>query len=580
MTEKTNELSFVQSLNKEQIEYALKVRQAAEDAGVNPKLALAIAYQESRFNPKAPRGSSGEVGLMQIKPSTAAELGFTMKDILDPDKNIQAGIAYLKQALDVTGNDIRLAPIYYNGGPGTFGKFARGEDYDKRVDKYLSDLSSYNTFKGFDESKLTEPQAAVSTPVPKVEVKDPLDKKFEEEGQKELTRQEFGMYGAGAGTAGAAVTAGLPVVTNTTAKVIGNILGQVQEAKNQRMGAPTGAPPTTGAPPSAATVTPPPAASGALPTGGEPTSPRVAAPATVGGLGGQPPMGPADGGRMAAGQTGVIPYNTAKALGLTDIEAGRALTNTKQEGGAWNLAEKRAESTNKLQSLFPGERYTENPRFGGVLTLDQSVGKGPRESFVVRPEIPANPDLPEGRPAQLASIPKAPVISTVVPPPPPPSGLEQVKNMFGNMMQQTSRALPYVAAPLAGYSLGRDVADLYMGYMDAPDNRDFVDLGLTGLSALGTIGAYTPAAPLAIPAAIVAPTIRNVRRRLIEESQKPEEQEFLKRELTAKEIEEASRPAFRYAKPMGQRPTMIGPRLQPRVPEMGTNLPPVESIRN
>jgi hypothetical protein len=529
MTEKTNDLSFVKSLNQKQIEYAMKVRMAAEAAGVNPKLALAIAYQESRFNPDAPRGSSGEVGLMQIKPATAAEMGFTMKDILDPDKNIEAGIKYLKQALDVTGNDIRLAPIYYNGGPGTFNKFARGEDYDKRVDKYLSDLSSYNTFRGFDESKLMEPKEVVNTPVPKVEVKDPQDKKFEEEGQKELTRQEFGLYGAGAGTAGAAVAAGVPVATNTTARIVGNILGQVQEAKNQRMGAPTSAPPATGAPPSAPAVTAPPAASGALPTGN---------------LGAQPPMGPADGGRMAKGQTGVIPYNTAKALGVTDIEAGQAVTNTKQPGGAWDIANKRGESLNKLQTMGMGN-FVENPRYSGLMTLDQSVGGGPRESFTMRPEVAANPDLPEGRPAQLASIPKAPVISTVAPPPPPPSGLDQVKNMFGSLMRQTSRVLPYVAAPAAGYSLGRDVADLYMGYEDAPMNRDYVDLGLTGLGALATVGAYTPAAPVAIPAAIAAPAIRNLRRALIEKRQSPEEQEFINREPTEAEMRAAQYPAIR-----------------------------------
>jgi hypothetical protein len=565
MTEKTNELSFVQSLNQKQIEYAMKVRQAAEAAGVNPKLALAIAYQESRFNPDAPRGSSGEVGLMQIKPSTAAEMGFSMKDILDPDKNIEAGIKYLKQALDVTGNDIRLAPIYYNGGPGTFNKFARGEDYDKRVDKYLSDLSSYNTFKGFDDSKLTEPKAATTNPLPPVEVKDPQDKKFEEEGQKELTRQEFGMYGAGAGAGAAAVTAGVPVATNTTARVIGNILGQVQKAKSQASGMPTGTPPPTGAP------------AGALPTGGAPAVTQTAPPAS--GLGAQPPMGPADGGRMAKGQTGVIPYNTAKALGVTDIEAAQALTNTKQPGGAWDIANKRGESLNKLQTMGMGN-FVENPRYSGLMTLDQSVGSGPRESFVMRPEVAANPDLPEGRPAQLASVPKAPPIPTVAPPPPAPSGLDQVKNMFGNMMRQTSKVLPYVAAPVAGYSLGRDVADLYMGYEDAPMNRDYVDLGLTGLSALGTVGAYTPAAPIAIPAAIGAPLVRNLRRALIEKRNSPEEQEFINREPTAQELEEARFAAFRTPKPMGQRPTKIGPMLQPRVFEPGTNMPPVESYRN
>lgn len=560
-------LSFVKDLTAEQIEYAMMVRQAAEKEGVDPRLALAIAYTESRFNPKVPRGEAGEVGLMQIKPATAAEMGFSMQDILTPEKNIEAGIKYLKQALDVTGNDIRLAPIYYNGGPGTFNKFASGADYDKRIDSYLDKLDSYGTFKGFDPSQLTDPKEPVTNPLPKVEVIDPLDKKFEEEGQKELTRDEFGLYGAAAGAGASALAAGVPVATNTTAKVIGNILGQVQKAKSEASGIPAAAttPPPTGAP------------AGALPTGGAPAVPQTAAPAS--GLGARPPMGPADGGRMAKGQTGVIPYNTAKALGVTDIEAGQALTNTKQPGGAWDIANKRGESLTKLQNMGMGN-FVENPRYSGLMTLDQSVGSGPRESYTMRPAVAPSPDLPEGRPAQLAPIPKAPAISTVAPPPPFPSGLDQVKTMFGNMMRQTSKVLPYVAAPAAGYSLGRDVADLYMGYEDAPMNRDYVDLGLTALGALSTLGAYTPLAPAAIPLAIGAPTARNLRRALIEKANSPEEQEFINREPTAQELEMARQPAFRYAKPMGQRPTKIGPPLQPRMFEPGTNMPPVESYRN
>jgi hypothetical protein len=124
------------------------------------------------------------------------------------------------------------------------------------------------------------------------------------------------------------------------------------------------------------------------------------------------------------------------------------------------------------------------------------------------------------------------------------------------MMEKGSRAMPYiskvapyVAAPFAGYSLGRDVADMYMGYEQAPEERDYLDLGLTGLSALATAGSFTPAAPIAIPAAIAAPMVRNLRRSIIEKQQSPEEQEFISREPTAEELFMATKPAFRYARP-------------------------------
>jgi len=535
-------LSFIKSLNEEQIKYAMMVRQAAEAAGVNPTLALAIAFKEGSFNPNTPRGADGEVGMMQIKPSTAAGLGYTMQDILKPEKNIEAGIKYIKEALDVTGNDIRLAPIYYNGGPTTFNKFASGQDYDTKVDDYVDALAKYGTFKGFDKSQLTAPKAPSSTPIPKVEVKDPnkAEIRFEEQGQKELTRDEFGLYGAGLGAGAAVSAAGVPLASGAAANALGNILAQVEKAKAQNM------------PPAA-----PQAPTGASPTGGAPMPPQTPIGAPTGApMGGLPstqrgaPMGPADAGRMAQGQTGVIPYNTAKALGVTDIEAGQALTNTKQQGGAWDIANKRSEALNKLQSMGLGN-FAENPRYGGIMTETPSVGGGVRvdpatgvpQSFAMR--------TPEGGQApELAPIPKAAPISAVVPPPPVPSGLDQAKNIFTNMMKYGGKALPYVAAPLAGYSLGRDTADLYMGYEQPNAERDYIDLGLTGMGALATGASFfPPAAPLAIPASMMIPAARNLRRTIMEKRESPEEQAFINREPTAEELQQARQPAFRYARP-------------------------------
>jgi membrane-bound lytic murein transglycosylase MltF len=51
----------------------------------------AVAFQESRFDPSL-RSSAGAVGLMQIKPETAAEAGVV--GIEDPDKNVQAAARY------------------------------------------------------------------------------------------------------------------------------------------------------------------------------------------------------------------------------------------------------------------------------------------------------------------------------------------------------------------------------------------------------------------------------------------------------------------------------------------------------
>jgi hypothetical protein len=518
-------LSFIKNLDAEQVEYAMKVRQAAEAAGVNPTLALSIAYHESKFRPNVKRGADGEVGLMQIKPSTAAGLGYTMQDILKPDKNIEAGVKYIKEALDVTGNDMRLAPIYYNGGPTTFSRFASGQDYDTRVDDYVDALAGYGTFKSFDKSQLTAPKAPSSTPLPAVEVKDPTkaEIEFEERGQKELTRDEFGLYGGLAGAAGAAAAASGPIATNMATKTIGNILGQIEQAKAQKTGIPMGGP--TSAPVQA----------GALPSAQPVITPPMAANAPSGGLAGD--------------QTTRILQGTTGDQGTT----GRARqtgynVETSQQAAAKAEAEKIAQMLRNTGQVSQGapEFFSKQP---GMTSTPSGV-LAPRSDLpqYVGARGPAG-EIGGVRAAEAAARPPMPM-------PPKPSGLDQVKNLFTDMMEKGSRAMPYiakaapyVAAPFAGYSLGRDVADLYMGYEQPKEERDYVDLGLTGLGALATMGSYTPAAPVAIPAAIAAPTIRNLRRTLIEKAQSPEEQAFINREPTEEELLMAQRPAFRYARP-------------------------------
>jgi hypothetical protein len=76
-------------------------------------LALAVAQKESGMNPAAV-GSAGEIGLFQVKPSTAAQFGIT--DLSDPTQNTQAGLSYLSQLYGQFG-DWNLALEAYNGGP-------------------------------------------------------------------------------------------------------------------------------------------------------------------------------------------------------------------------------------------------------------------------------------------------------------------------------------------------------------------------------------------------------------------------------------------------------------------------------
>ena len=93
------------------------VAQALNDAGsgveLSPLLIEAVAWAESRFNAQA-RSRAGAIGVMQLMPGTAAQLGV---DPNDATANIHGGARYLRQMLVLFNGDIQLALAAYNAGP-------------------------------------------------------------------------------------------------------------------------------------------------------------------------------------------------------------------------------------------------------------------------------------------------------------------------------------------------------------------------------------------------------------------------------------------------------------------------------
>lgn len=87
------------------------IERYAREYGVDPDLVSAIMYIESKGDPNS-ISSRGALGLMQITPSTAHSLG--IKDVLDPEENIHAGVKYIAEL--IRRYDESSALLAYNAG--------------------------------------------------------------------------------------------------------------------------------------------------------------------------------------------------------------------------------------------------------------------------------------------------------------------------------------------------------------------------------------------------------------------------------------------------------------------------------
>lgn len=89
------------------------VEKLAPRYSVDPDLAMALIYIESRFNERAVSSKNAQ-GLMQLTPETA--LRFNVVDVFDAEENIKGGLSYLRWLLAFFRGNVSLVAAAYNAG--------------------------------------------------------------------------------------------------------------------------------------------------------------------------------------------------------------------------------------------------------------------------------------------------------------------------------------------------------------------------------------------------------------------------------------------------------------------------------
>lgn len=109
---------------------------AAARHGLPAHLVEAVAYWESGWD-QSKVSATGAVGLMQVQPEVAAELGPRLLgrpvDLRDPAQNADAGAAILKAYVDDQGGSVDRGLAAYYQGPGSLAEDGVQPDTDQYV---------------------------------------------------------------------------------------------------------------------------------------------------------------------------------------------------------------------------------------------------------------------------------------------------------------------------------------------------------------------------------------------------------------------------------------------------------------
>lgn len=128
---------------------------------VTPDLAMSVIQQESKGNATAV-SPAGAVGLMQLMPGTARDLG--VSNPYDPVANIRGGVRYLDDLIARYDGDVQKGLMAYNWGMGNVDKHLAGQitDVPRETQNYVPSVMS--RFGGAQAQGLTPAAPAAVDP--------------------------------------------------------------------------------------------------------------------------------------------------------------------------------------------------------------------------------------------------------------------------------------------------------------------------------------------------------------------------------------------------------------------------------
>jgi soluble lytic murein transglycosylase-like protein len=119
------------------------LEQEVQKTGLPADIADAVVQVESNYDPSL-IGGVGEIGLMQVRPGTAAMLGFrgAAEELAKPEVNIHYGVAYLSEAWRLANGDLCRTLMKYRAGHGEEVMTPRSVNYCNRARNHLAALHS------------------------------------------------------------------------------------------------------------------------------------------------------------------------------------------------------------------------------------------------------------------------------------------------------------------------------------------------------------------------------------------------------------------------------------------------------